>query len=136
MRIVLSFVLLFSIEARAQNLADIARAERQRQQAVQSTLKIEKQGGGVTVSESATPAPAPVVTETAKAGPDKEVPLKQKLEKERVDLIQKRSALLVKLDETTDPEAAKAIEADLIALTKKAEDLKLQHLNKVDKPQK
>jgi hypothetical protein len=127
MRAAVVFILLFGLELQGQSIADLARAERKRQAEVQAKTEFQKFGAArETVKEVAPEAAAEVKKE-----PEKEISLEQKLQNERVDLIKKRSALLVKLDEVkNDPEATKEIEEELIGLTRKAESLKMQHLGK------
>lgn len=134
MRIALIFVLLIGVEAQGQSLADVARAERKRQQAVEAAMKIQKLGDKAAAVQQEVPPAAD--SEKAKKEPEKELPLEQKLRNERVDLVKKRSELLVRLSEVKDdPEAVKSIEAELIGLTKRAELLKLEHLHQGEKPQ-
>ena len=123
--IVLLFAALIGVNAQAQSLADVARAERQRQAALKSVETFEKAGARAPV-ERQTPAQP---TEEEKGETEEEPTLEEKLQNERANLIRERSALLVRLDQVKDdPEAARSIEEQLIALTKRAEDLKLQHL--------
>ena len=121
-------MLLIGIEARAQSLADLARAERLRQRSVEATLKVNIRGERVV-----TPAAEPQKAEAPEKKPEekKELTPEEKLLNERVDIIKKRSDLLVRMGQyRDDPEAVKAIELELIELSKRSEAAKLQHLGK------
>jgi hypothetical protein len=127
MKAAIVLILLFGFNLHGQSIADLARAERKRQAAVEAKTELQKFGTAQAAVKEGEP-------EAAKKEPDKEISVEQKLQNERVDLIRKRSALLVKLDETkNDPQAAKSIEAELIGLTKEAENLKRQHLDNTAK---
>ncbi len=126
------FFLLTGIEARAQSLADAARAERLRQQNVESTVKVQKAGDKPVAAAEEDQKAETVETPTE---PKKEITQKEKLRNERVDIVKKRSELLVRMDEVKhDPLAVKAIEAELIGLSRRAESAKLQHLGKNEQP--
>ena len=132
----LIFILLISVELQAQTLADIARAERKRQQAMEAALKVEKQGEKPAALPEPQP-PADVEKAVKESESEKEIPLEKKLQQERVDVMKKRSALLVRLDEVKhDPEAVKSIELQLIELSRQNEDLKLQHLKNAENAEK
>jgi hypothetical protein len=47
----------------------------------------------------------------------------EQLQNERVDIIKKRSELLVRLDQTKDPEIKKSLEAQLMEIAKRAENV-------------
>ena len=129
MKRLLIFVLFIGVEARAQSLADVARAERLRQQNIEAALKVQKFG-----DKPATPteeAPKAEVAAQTPNDPPKEPTLEEKLRNERTDIIKQRSQLLVRMGELRhDPVAVKAIEAQLMELSKRAEAAKLQHLGK------
>ncbi len=58
-----------------------------------------------------------------------------KVQSHRIDLIRKRSALIIRLEEMrNDPAAVKSIEAELLELTRQAEDLKPYRPRQEDKP--
>jgi hypothetical protein len=121
-------VLLIGIEARAQSLADLARAERLRQRNVEAKLKVNIRGEKV-----AAPAAERQKAEAPENKPEekKELTAEEKLLNERVDIIKKRSELLVRMGQyRDDPEAVKAIELELMELSKRSETAKLQHLGK------
>ena len=126
------FLLLTGIEARTQSLADAARAERLRQQNLESVLTVQKLGDKpVAAAEEDPKAAAPEATPE----PKKELTPKEKLRNERVDIVRKRSELLVRMGEVKhDPVAVREIEAELIELSKRAETAKLQHLEKKEQP--
>ncbi len=126
------FFFLTGIEARTQSLADTARAERLRRQNLESVLTVQKLGDKpVAAAEEEPKAAEPETTPE----PKKELTPKEKLRNERVDIIRKRSELLVRMGEVKhDPAAVREIEDDLIELSKRAETAKLQHLGKKEQP--
>jgi hypothetical protein len=131
MKPLMILVLFFASEAGAQSLADVARAERLRQQAVQSSVEVEKVGDHreAVFEEKNKSEPPDAVAETKKE-PTRE----EKLRDERLSIMKTRSELLVRMGELKhDPDAVKAIEAQLIEVSKRAEAAKLEHLKK-DQP--
>ena len=132
MKLAFVLALLITVELHGQGLADVARMERKRQAAVEAAVKVETQGDH-NASKKAPDAEEPQKPEVEEQADDK-VSIEKKLQQERVDMVRERSALLVKLDEMkNDPEAAKAIELQLIEVTKRNEELKLRYLSTQEK---
>jgi hypothetical protein len=121
------FILLLAVDAQAQSLADVARAERERQQRSRSALKVEKVGepSAAMAKKNSKPAETVQATTPAEAESQKksEPSIAEQLQNERVDIIKKRSELLVRLDQTKDPEIKKSLEAQLMEIAKRAENV-------------
>jgi hypothetical protein len=122
-------MLLLSFQLQAQTLADIARAEKARQQAVEAAVKFEKQAE----KEPESAQPLSVESNNKEKEAEKEITPEEKLQRERVDVLKKRAALLLRLEELRgDTEAMKSVELELMELTKRNEQLKLEHLETVE----
>lgn len=128
-------LIFFGIEAKAQKLGDVARAERLRQQEL-SASKVIKEVGERKVEA---PAPPPAVPEIRASKPvvDKRQAIERVLQTERLDLLKQRSALLIKLGKVSkDPKAVQEIEDGLAEIQRRAAELKVERVMKLEEHSK
>jgi hypothetical protein len=127
-------IVVMSSALNAQDIGDVARAERKRQQEIDSSKVIQKIGDKKDAPVTGAIA-APEASDAAQS-----VDL-QKIEKEmaqqRVDVMKQRSALLMKLNEVIhDRRAVEEIEKQLVELQNRSAELKLERIARLEEKKK
>ncbi len=129
MKFVMILAALVALPLQAQNLGDIARAQRNRQQSPTPSRVFVLLGALPGVEEVPAPDKPPVETEHTSDSADDGGSIEEELQARHLGIVRQRSVLLESLGSVIhDPASVRRVEEELQELERRLGDIKLQRL--------